>query len=69
MGFSTAPMEVDDAASVRRAGLAAARIASAVAEANEDGHIDHVELANIARVAAEELPSINSVVGAGSALN
>lgn len=66
MGFSTAPMEVDDAASVRRAGLAAARIASAVAEANEDGHIDHVELANIARVAAEELPSINSIAG-GSA--
>lgn len=69
MGFSTAPMEVDEAATVRRAGTAAARIAAVVAEASEDGRIDHGELANMARIAAEELPSINSVVGAGSALN
>jgi hypothetical protein len=61
MGFSTAPMEVDDAATVRRAGTAAARIAAAVAEANEDGQIDHGELIHIAKVAAEELPSINSI--------
>ncbi len=61
MGFSTAPMEVDDAATVRRAGTAAARIAAAVAEANEDGQIDHGEVIRIAKVAAEELPSINSI--------
>jgi len=67
MGFSTAPMEVDEAATVRRAGRAAARIASAIADANEDGHIDHGDLLVIAKVAAEELPAINSIAGGGSA--
>ncbi len=67
MGFSVAPMEVDEAASVRRAGLGAARIASKVAEANEDGHINHGELIEIVEVIQAEMPSIHSVVGAGTA--
>lgn len=67
MGFSVAPMEVDEAASVRRAGAAAARIASKVAEANEDGHVDHGELIEIVEVIQAEMPSIHSVVGAGTA--
>jgi len=65
MGYSVAPMEVDEAASVRRAGAAAARIASKVAEANEDGHVDHNELIEIVDVITAEMPSIHSVVGAG----
>jgi len=67
MGFSVAPMEVDEAATVRRAGAAAARIASKVAEANEDGHVDHSELIEIVEVIQAEMPSIHSVVGAGTA--
>lgn len=67
MGYSVAPMEVDEAASVRRAGAAAARIAAKVADANEDGQVDHSELIEIVEVINEEMPSIHSVVGAGRA--
>lgn len=66
MGFSVAPMEVDEAASVRRAGAAAARIAAVVADANEDGHVSHTELGGIVDVILTEMPSIHSVVGAGT---
>lgn len=66
MGFTVAPMEVDEAATVRRAGAAAARIAAVVADANEDGHVDHAELNQIVDVIITEMPSIHSVVGAGT---
>lgn len=67
MGFSVAPIEVDEAACVRRAGVGASRIAAKVAEANEDGQIDHNELIEIVEVIKAEMPSIHSVVGAGAA--
>lgn len=67
MGFSVAPMEVDEAATVRRAGAAAARIAATIADANEDGHVSHSELGDIVDVIITEMPSIHSVVGAGPA--
>lgn len=66
MGFTVGAMEVDEAASVRRAGAAAARIAAKVADANEDGHVDHSELIQIVELINEEMPSIHSVVGAGT---
>lgn len=67
MGFSVAPMEVEEAASVRRAGAAAARIAAKVADANEDGQFTHSEMIEIVETITEEMPSIHSVVGAGTA--
>ncbi len=67
MGFSVAPMEVNEAATVRRAGAAAARIAATIADANEDGHVSHTELGGIVDVIISEMPSIHSVVGAGPA--
>ncbi|SKB26947.1 hypothetical protein [Sphingopyxis flava] len=66
MGFSTAPMEVDGAATVRRAGVVAARISQKVAEALEDGRIDHGELAGIISEVNEATPVFNSIAG-GSA--
>ena len=66
MGFSAGLLEVDGTASVRRAGAAAARFAANVAEALEDGHIDHNEMAALATGAIELGPLINTVAG-GSA--
>ena len=67
MGFSTAPREIDDEATVRRAIVAAARFAAKGAEALEDGHVSHIERADLANDAMGLGPIINSIAGAGSA--
>ncbi len=67
MGFSTSPLEVEVVATVRRAVAACARFAANGAEALEDGHINHVELANLSDEAMALGPVINSIAGSGSA--
>lgn len=66
MGFSAGLLEVDGTASVRRAGAAAARFAANVAEALEDGHIDHNEMDRLTTDAINLGPLVNTVAG-GSA--
>ena len=66
MGFSAGLLEVDGTASVRRAVAAASRFVANAAEALEDGHIDHNEMAGLATDAIALGPLVNTVAG-GSA--
>lgn len=66
MGFSAAPVEVDDEASVRRALAQSARLVADGNEFLEDGTLTHVERAALQRRAADLLPVLQSIAGNGS---
>ena len=66
MGYSVAPIETDDAATVRRGIAAAARFAASGAEALEDGVLTHVERAQLADHAITIMPIIQSIAGKAS---
>jgi len=66
MGFSTSPLDVDDAATVRRGIAACARFAANGAEALEDGVLSHTERASLADDASNIIPIIHAIAGNGS---
>tara|TARA_R110000782_G_scaffold167129_9_gene259343 strand:+ start:77789 stop:78238 length:450 start_codon:yes stop_codon:yes gene_type:complete len=66
MGFSAAPCEVDDMASVRSVLAQSARLVADGNEFLEDGVLTHVERARLADRAASLLPVLQSIAGNGS---
>lgn len=66
MGFSAAPLEVDDAATVRRGLALCARLVADGNEFLEDGKISPSESAKLADRASGLLPVLQSMAGNGS---
>lgn len=67
MGFSAAPLEVNDAATVRRALAQSARLVAAGNEYLEDGILTPSERASLADQANALLPTLQFIAGNGSA--
>lgn len=66
MGFSAAPLDVDDEATVRRALSQSARLVADGNEFLEDGKLDPRERAQLAERASALLPVLQSIAGSGS---
>lgn len=66
MGFSTAPLDVDDEATVRRALSQSARLVADGNEFLEDGKLSPRERAQLSERAAALLPVLQSIAGNGS---
>lgn len=66
MGFSAAPMDVDDEATVRRVLAQSARLVADGNEFLEDGKLSPRERAQLADRAAALLPAMQSIAGNGS---
>lgn len=67
MGFSAAPLEVDDATTVRRALAQSARLVASGNEFLEDGKLTHSERASLGEQARALLPTLQFIAGNGSA--
>ena len=67
MGYSAAPLDVDDEATVRRALAQTARLVADGNEFLEDGKLTPRERARLADRANEVLPVLQSIAGNGSA--
>lgn len=67
MGYSAVPLDVDDAATVRRTLAEAARLVADGNDYLEDGVLTHRERAQLAASAANLLPKLQSIAGHGSA--
>lgn len=66
MGFSAAPLDVDDEATVRRALSQSARLVADGNEFLEDGKLSPRERAQLSERAAALLPVLQSIAGNGS---
>ena len=66
MGFASAPLDVDDEATVRRALAQSARLVADGNEFLEDGHLSPRERAQLSDRAAALLPVLQSIAGNGS---
>lgn len=66
IGFSAAPLDVDDEATVRSGVAKAARLVADANEFLEDGKLTHTERAQLADRAAALLPTLQSIAGNGS---
>lgn len=64
VGFSAAPLDVDDAATVRRMLAQSARLVAAGNEYLEDGKLTPSERASLAEQAAALLPALQFIAGA-----
>lgn len=67
MGFSAAPLDVDDEATVRRALAQSARLVADGNEFLEDGKLSPRERAQLSERASALLPVLQSIAGNGSA--
>jgi hypothetical protein len=67
IGFSVAPLDVDDGATIRSGVAKAARLVADYNEFQEDGTLSHIERSKLADRAAALLPDLQSIAGNGSA--